>query len=372
MVKACVYIMFVVIIGIFSFSAGEYYSEREEEIKTEKLAVSEENTPEIIKEEMSFQTEEASLPDVLDNVLPTVVGITAISEDLNKGETVSMGSGVILSDMGYIVTNQHVVGESPKRIDVTLFDGSVEEGKLCWSDKSLDVAVVKIEGFIDTVAKIGESRNVRVGEDVFAIGNPLSLQFERSVTKGIISAVNRTISITVGDDLIYMEDLIQTDASINPGNSGGPLMNLKGEVIGINTIRVQSAEGMGFAVPINICESVIRSLETTGEFKTPYLGLYAYTSQMAKYLKKEKDNNEGLFVISLDREGPAYESGIRYGDAISEINDTPINTMLALRRELFKLKPGDSVYLTVISKGRVRRVEVICGDMTESGGGSNQ
>lgn len=231
---------------------------------------------------------------------------------------------------------------------------------------------VKISGTVMDVAKFGDSGALKVGEDVFAIGNPLSLQFERSVTKGIISALNRTITINGENSVLYMEDLIQTDASINPGNSGGPLMNSKGEVVGINTIRVQSAEGMGFAVPVNICESVITQLETKGEFKTPYLGLYAFTSQTAKYLKKESGDVDGLFVVSLDVNGPAYKGGLRYGDIIQEVNGREIKTMISLREELFKAGANSTVVLGVVSGNVKKEIEVKCGEMKKLYVGVNQ
>ncbi len=361
--KMFIYAVIVVLVGMFAFSAGEGSAEIRNTQIAQRVAVEE-------KETFNYENDE-SFPDVVERALPTVVGVEATAAR-SMGGGVSLGSGVIVSDMGYVITNHHVVGDNPSRIDVTLYDSSIREGKLCWSDKSLDVAVIRFEGYVPAVAKMGEYRNVRVGEDVFAIGNPLSLQFERSVTKGIVSAVNRTITIEDENGIMYMEDLIQTDASINPGNSGGPLMNENGEIIGINTVRVQSAEGMGFAVPVNICESVIESLETTGNFETPYLGLFAYTAQTAKYLKRDNSTREGLFVMSLDAKGPAYESGIKYGDMITAINSRNVTSMFELRRELFRHKDGEKVIITVVS-GRVKKdVEVTLGRMARNYMGSEQ
>lgn len=362
MIKAVLYVAILLLVGVFSFSAGEVSNRGVVEENAERLAITDEVVP-------VTEPREEDFTDVVARALPTVVGIEARGRVTSDG---SMGSGVIMSELGYIVTNQHVVGDNPSLIAVTLYDGSIREGRLCWSDKTLDVAVVKIEGNIPAVALMGEYESVRVGEDVFAIGNPLSLQFERSVTKGIVSAVNRTITINSGDTVVYMEDLIQTDASINPGNSGGPLMNRFGEVIGINTVRVQSAESMGFAVPVNICESVIDALEKTGEFETPYLGLYAYTSQTAKYLKKENGTENGLFVISLDKDGPSYKSGIKYGDMITRINNVAVNNMLKLRRELFKYRDGEKIVLSIVSDGRLNDVEVTLGKMKSGYLGTNQ
>ncbi|MBR5535097.1 MAG: trypsin-like peptidase domain-containing protein [Clostridia bacterium] len=362
--KILIYAVCLVLVGVFSFAAGENANRAEEEIVNERISIEATlPSPIIPKVEESF-------PDVVEKVLPSVVGIEAVRR--GSENTVSLGSGVIVSDMGFVITNHHVVGDKPYKIDVTLYDGTIKDGELCWSDRSLDVAVVKFEGEVPAVARMGEYESIRVGEDVFAIGNPLSLQFERSVTKGIVSAKNRTISIDDDKGKLYMEDLIQTDASINPGNSGGPLMNNFGEVIGINTVRVTSAEGMGFAVPVNICENVISALEEDGKFETPYLGLYAYTAQTAKYLRGERPPSDGLYVISLDVKGPAYEGGIRYGDIITGINGVKVKSMLELRRELFKYNRGDEIALSVVTRKDEKEITVTVDKLDNIYSGANQ
>lgn len=366
--KVFIYVFILACVSLFSFSAGEYYTKSQIPSAAEQVNVRSAET----EIPQADDESEKSITDIIEESLPSVVGISAKNNSADSDDTWNMGSGVIVSSMGYIITNQHVVGDSPKRISVTLYDGSVKEGKLIWSDKSLDIAAVKIDGNMPSVAKIGESDNIKVGEDVIAIGNPLSLQFERSVTKGIVSATGRTITVSSDGESMYMEDLIQTDASINPGNSGGPLINSKGEVIGINTIRVQEAEGMGFAVPINICESVIASLEETGSFETPYLGLYAYTSLTAKYLKKKEVESDGLFVVSLDRKGPAYSAGVRYGDVIVSANGERVTTMLALRRILFSVKKGEDISLIINSGGAEKEVVIKVGTMNYAYSGVNQ
>ena len=362
--KIVIYALLLVFVSLFSYAAGESAGEGQRDVVNERINLTE------VRSEPVIPKSEESLPDVIQRVLPSVVGIEAIEG--MRSETASLGSGVIVSEKGYIVTNHHVVGDNPYRIDITLYDGSVEKGELCWSDKALDLAVVKVSAPVPYAAQMGEYTSVRVGEDVFAIGNPLSLQFERSVTKGIVSAKNRSITIEDNLSVLHMEDLIQTDASINPGNSGGPLMNKEGHIIGINTVRVSSAEGMGFAIPINICESVIKKLEETGSFETPYLGLYAYTSRAANYLKGGKAAAEGLYVVSLDVNGPSYRSGIRYGDIITEINSVRVYSMIELRRELFKYGTDESIVLTVVSKNAEKKIEVNIAAMDQSSVGENQ
>lgn len=300
--------------------------------------------------------------DMLEKTLKCVVGISSAdaSQGVNKKTAWYMGSGVLASSDGYIITNHHVIGARPERIVVTLHDGETLEGETVWSDSSLDLAVVKISGTDYPYCKLGDAKTLRVGESVVAIGNPLSMQFERTVTAGIVSALGRSISIeNDAGESSYMEDLIQTDASINPGNSGGPLLNSNGEVIGINTIKVSTAEGMGFAVPINVCVPVIDRLQSVGQFRTPYLGLYAYTPAAARYLGADDDISEGMFIAKLDTQGPAFAAGLRYGDIITAVNGEAVNTMLSLREQLYKRQSGETVQIEFIRTGSRRRVDVM-------------
>lgn len=315
--------------------------------------------------ENTGQPQNAAIPlreDMLEGVLRCVVGIS--SADSSQGITNKtawyMGSGVLASSDGYIITNHHVIGARPERIEVTLHDGETLEGKTVWSDSTLDIAVVKIDGTDYAYCKLGDAKTLRVGESVVAIGNPLSMQFQRTVTAGIVSALGRSISVeNESGEQSYMEDLIQTDASINPGNSGGPLINSRGEVIGINTVKVSSAEGMGFAVPINVCAPVIQRLQNVGRFRTPYLGLYAYTPEAAKYLGADSNIKEGMFVAKLDTDGPAFAAGLRYGDIITAINGQKVNTMLSLREELYRRQGGEVIVVEFIRGGSRRRVDVM-------------
>lgn len=296
-----------------------------------------------------------TLSDVIEAALPSVVGVSSSGPADAAGSTYYMGSGVIATDDGYIITNQHVIGAGSGRIAVTLMSGSTREAREIWSDSALDLAVIKIDGERYSPAALGDAEALRVGDSVIAIGNPLSMQFERTVTAGIISALNRTITV---DSSGIMEDLIQTDASINPGNSGGPLINSAGEVIGINTIKVSSAEGMGFAVPINLCVPVIDRIRRSGEFHTPYLGLYAHTAEAARYLGTGSGFSRGLYVARLDSGGPAFEAGLRYGDIIMYADGSEVNTMLALRRQLFAHQPGESIRISYMRDGTLREAAV--------------
>ena len=343
----------LILIGTYTIFSGEEElppspTGRNMSIRTQELE--QEEPPSLLRE------------DMIEEALRCVVGISSAdsSQGINKKTQWYMGSGVLASSDGYIITNHHVIGARPQRIEVTLYSGETLEGETVWSDSSLDLAVVKIDGEGYAHCKLGDAKTVRVGENVVAIGNPLSMQFERTVTAGIISAVGRSISIENDDgEMGYMEDLIQTDAAINSGNSGGPLLNLNGEVVGINTIKVTSAEGMGFAVPINVCVPVIDRLKSVGQFKTPYLGLYAYTPAAAKYLGAAEDMKEGLFVAKLDTDGPAFAAGIRYADVITAVNGQKVNSMLSLREELYKRQSGEEIVVEFIRNMGKRRVSVM-------------
>ena len=278
-----------------------------------------------------------------------VVGITverAVRDNLfnrSRETEIGFGSGVIVSSDGYILTNNHVAGGKSNRIVVSLADGRNVEGVVVWSDPVLDLAAVKINLTGLTPLPLGDATTLEVGEHAIAIGNPLGLDFQRSVTSGIISALNRTISIETENGLNYMEDLIQTDASINPGNSGGPLLNAKGEVIGINTVKVTSAEGMGFAIPINIMKPVVARLVESGKFEEPYMGMFAYDGQTIPYIDGKAKMQKGIYVAHVDRNGPAYRAGIREGCIITRVDDNEINTMMQLRTYIYSRLPGDTV-----------------------------
>lgn len=271
--------------------------------------------------------------------------------DQNDGTEVGVGSGVIVSSDGYILTNNHVAGGKSKRIVVSLADGRYVDGEVVWADPVLDLAAVKVHLTGLTPLALGDASRLEVGEPAIAIGNPLGLEFQRTVTSGIISALNRTIRIDTESGPNYMEDLIQTDASINPGNSGGPLLNSNGEVIGINTVKVSSAEAMGFAIPINITKPIIDKLVHTGSFTEPYLGIFAYDKNVIPYIDGEANVQNGVYVAYVDTNGPAYSAGIREGCIIRQVDGTDINTMLQLRTYIYSKSPGDTVALTHLMHG---------------------
>ncbi|HHV29784.1 S1C family serine protease [Acetivibrio mesophilus] len=305
-----------------------------------------------------------TIQSVAENASRAVVGISVLKVDsssifdANAAQTWGVGSGVIVSPDGYILTNHHVAGGKSKRIIVSLIDGKNMDGVTVWSDSVLDLAVVKIESEGLPTIPLGDANRLKVGEAAIAIGNPLGLQFQRTVTSGIISALNRTIEIDTDQGRNYMEGLIQTDASINPGNSGGPLLNSRGEVVGINTVKVASAEGIGFAVPINVAIPIINKYANTGEFIEPYLGVFAYDKDIIPYIDGSVKVQNGVYVANVDENGPAYKSGIRVGCIMTQIDGEEISTMMQLRCVIYSKKPGDVVTIKHISNGKPETVQI--------------
>jgi len=294
------------------------------------------------------------------NITSAVVGI-AVSNDtpgisLNQslGNNYSVGSGFIVDPNGLIVTNYHVTGGRTSDVYVTLNGGDTITGGTIWSDEKMDLAVVKINVSGLPVSKLGDSANLKVGESAYAVGNPLGFEFQRTVTRGIVSAVNRSIKV----DNNYMENLIQTDASINPGNSGGPLINSNGEIIGINTVKVTSAEGIGFAIPVNIIKPIVEKIKSTGGFEEVDLGMVAYDKGMISNFSNKIRLNNGLYVNSVKSGGICEKAGIKKGDVISKIDGQEIDTMCDFKCKIFAKNYGSSAVLTVVSNGQSREVEI--------------
>ena len=299
--------------------------------------------------------------DMLQEVTESVVGISKLKNAGNtifstsSEEELGLGTGIIVSEKGYILSNSHVTGEKYSVCYVTLENGTTHNGTVVWSDSNLDLSITKVNAKGLKSVTLGNSDNIRVGESVYAIGNPIGFEFRRTVTSGIISAINRTIKIEEENSVSYMSDLIQTDATINPGNSGGPLILSNGEVIGINTVKISSAEGIGFAVPINIIKTIIQSYEQTDNFQEATIGISAYDKEVIPYLSAGATNFEnGIYVAQITPNGPASKTELKEGDIIRTIDGIELNTMNDLREYIYTKKPGDVITLN-ISRGKVTK-----------------
>ena len=280
---------------------------------------------------------------------PAVVGITNkayVRDFFNRVALTERGtgSGVIYDASGLIATNNHVV-EDAQEISVSLADGRTVKGKVLGADAATDLAVVKIEADNLPVATFGDSDSLQVGEPAIAIGNPLGLEFRGSVTVGIISALNRSISI--GERKF---NLIQTDAAINPGNSGGALVNADGEVVGINSakIAVTNVEGIGFAIPINSAKPILDQLAGQGRVVRPYVGASLIDKEIAQRYGLDLDLRGGLFIMKVVAGGPLHRAGIRSGDIITKFDGEKVESVADLRTKIGTHKVGDTVTVTVL------------------------
>jgi S1-C subfamily serine protease len=280
--------------------------------------------------------EEANVVRIARQVSPAVVSVAQAEG--------GSGSGVIVRPDGVVLTNAHVVGMS-RTVRVGLADGRRIEGRVIGRDAALDVAVVRIDASNVPVAPIGDSDRLEVGQTAIAIGNPLGL--ERTVTTGVISAVNRS------PRGFMLDGLIQTDAAISPGNSGGPLLDSRGRVIGINAavLQARGAQGLGFAVPINLAQNVAEQILATGRVVRSFLGVEYrdVEPEMAEQFRLAV--REGIVVVSISPSTPAERAGVERGDIITRVDDTPIKQGGDLRRVLRDRRPGDNVRITVVRMG---------------------
>lgn len=285
---------------------------------------------------------------------PAVVTVVNTISQAQK----ATGSGVIISDDGYIITNNHVV-ESQNRLQVIYNDGSYHDAELIGTDAFADIAVIRVRDDVPASAALGDSDALQPGETVIAIGSPLG-EFQNSVTVGVISALNRTIQDA------GMEGLIQTDAAINHGNSGGPLINLRGEVIGINTLVVRggsstlsgldAAQGLGFAVPSNIVREVSDALIANGRVERPYIGIEYALLTPEDLLAGVGTDHGALITAVLDN--PARTVGLQRGDIITQVNGEDVTSRMSLQRLLMQYKPNDTVTLTVVRDGQEQQVQI--------------
>jgi len=269
------------------------------------------------------------------------------------------GSGFIINQEGYVLTNEHVVRKADK-IKVTLSDGREFDGEVIGSDVTSDMAIVKIKADHLPTVTLGNSDELRVGEIVIAIGNPYGLQ--QTVTMGVVSAKGR--SIPTGIEGHIYRNFIQTDTAINPGNSGGPLLNIKGEVVGINTAIIPYAQGIGFAIPINMAKRNIDDLINLGKVRRSWLGVYIQevTPEIAKQFGLPEDA-KGVLVGDVVKDSPAEEAGIKRGDIIIKVNDEEVNSPGELQDKIRDIDIGEKANIEIMRDGKAIRFIVKIGEM---------
>ena len=284
-------------------------------------------------------------------VIVSVSGVIDYSGIIPQ-ETDGIGSGFIINEEGYILTNYHVI-KGAKEVTVTLSDGNEVKAKIVNYDENRDVAMLKISDDsvkVPAVVELGDSDALKPGEEVIAIGTPLSKEFNQTVTKGIVSAVNRNVETDSGQQV----NLIQTDAAINPGNSGGPLVNTKGEVVGINNMKIasDSVEGIGFSIPINEIKDRIEALSK------PILNLGISIREITSDLSKQLKLEEGLYIVEVTEFSPAEKAGLKGGDLIVKFDGKRIKTFDELKEIRDTKEEGDIVSVEVIRNGENKTFNV--------------
>jgi len=294
--------------------------------------------------------DESSVLEVIEKVTRSVVNINTVRllHDFyyQVVPVQGMGSGFIIDPKGYILTNNHVIGGAEK-IDVTLASGEVHPGKIVGTCVSDDIAVVKVDGKNLPTAELGDSDQLKVGQTVFAIGNPFGLAGGPTVTKGVISAVKRSIRSESG----LIENLVQTDASINPGNSGGPLVDIHGRVVAINTAIVPFAQGIGFAIPVNSAKRCSTEIITHGRVMRPWLGVsgLSLTSEIASHYNLPVER--GALITEVMPDSPAENAEMERGDIIIGFGDKAINSVEDLIKEIQKRKIGEKARVLLLRNG---------------------
>ncbi len=299
---------------------------------------------------------------VAEKATPSVVGVTTTTIDRNSifdfaTESKSVGTGIIVDSKGFILTNSHVIQDGRfKSVNVLFNDGTTSPAEVLWFDPTLDLAVIKTNKTGLTPAELGDSDKVRVGDIAIAIGNPLGLDLQKTVTQGIISGLDRTITTENNK----MTGLFQTDASINGGNSGGPLLDQNGNVIGINTAKAQTGEGIGFAIPINTAKKIVQTVITSGGYEKVLLGVKAidlkfYEASTGKHINGA---DRGIIVKEVIPGSSADKADVKPDDVIIKVDKTNIDGMTDLQKVLYNYSAGSKATLSVIRNGKEVKLHV--------------
>ncbi|MEH7225302.1 trypsin-like peptidase domain-containing protein [Bacillus sp. JJ1566] len=315
----------------------------------------------------------SSVADMVEDASKGIVGITSMQAQqnpFNRSNSQSVpsgtGSGVIFQkdgDKAYIVTNNHVI-ENANEVEISLYNGEKTMAKLIGTDPLTDLAVLEIDSKdVEAVLQFGDSESLRPGDEVFAIGNPLGLDLSRTVTSGIVSAKDRSISVDTSAGSWEL-NVIQTDAAINPGNSGGALLNTQGQVIGINSLKIANSgvEGLGFAIPSNDVVPIINNLIESGKIERPFIGIgLADLAEIPRmyYADLPEDIKEGVIVTSVAQNSAAEKAGMKMTDVIVKINDTEVKGSMDLRKYLYsKVKIGDEIELSFYRGGKLETAKL--------------
>lgn len=316
--------------------------------------------------------EESDLKKAINNVYESTIYIEVSS---NKG-TISSGSGFVYKEddrYGYILTNYHVI-DGGNKFNVTFTDGSDADAQLISGDEYYDIAVLKVtKDKIKSISAIGNSSNLELGDTVFTVGAPLGKEYMGTITKGIVSGINRMVSVQLGSGN-YLMEVIQTDAPINSGNSGGPICNIRGEVVGITSSKLAGTgiEGMGFAIPINSVMDVIENIETGKQIVRPYLGVQlvdltnTFALQYYYGIKISSDVEFGAVLSYVEEKKPADKAGLKTGDVIVEIDGEKIDDVSHFKYVLYKHKVGDSIKVKYYRENKLEETTIVLSEAIEN------
>ena len=330
------------------------------------------NQPTAQADELNLGKNQEAVTQAIDETSKAVVGVSNIQDTRQGAQKAGTGSGVIYKedgDQAFVATNHHVV-ENASSLEVILSGGKKVDAELMGSDPLTDLAVLRIDSeHVEKVADLADADNVEVGQTAIAIGNPLGMEFAGSATKGIVSGLNRNIPVDINGDQQpdWQTEVIQTDAAINPGNSGGALINLQGEVIGINSMKIakEEVEGIGFSIPMNVAKPVIEDLETNGEVERPYMGVSLQDvsqvpgAALQQQLNLPSDVTNGVIVGGVEQGSPAQEAGLEQYDVITKMDGKEVKSLMDLRQYLYnETENGDTVELTVYRDGQQTTAEL--------------
>lgn len=308
-------------------------------------------------------TETNTIKTAINEIYDAVV----VVETYKNNTLYSTGTGFIYkedNENGYLITNHHVI-EGGNKFIITLSEGEETEATLLGSDEYSDIAVLKIpKESVKQVAKLGESANMEIGDTVFTVGSPMGKEYMGTVTKGILSGKNRTVKVSSGNNSLMLE-VLQTDAAINPGNSGGPLVNINGEVIGVNSMKLveDRIEGMGFAIPMEIVTTLIDKLETGQKIERPLIGIEMADIDNSFYLYRQgiiipEDVDKGVVVTKVSDNYPAGKAGLQKGDIILSINDTEIEDSTHFKYLLYKYNIGDEITIKYYRDKKIQETKI--------------
>ena len=370
-------LLLIVLVGFFSGILGSLvilqFNQKQEITKQNSTGI----TQTAVKNENSTTQAVDKVKDAVVSIITysgnsqnSFVGADDTDIDSNTEQVNSEGSGVIYKKEGesaYLVTNTHVINGA-KKVDVRLTDGTKVPGEIVGSDTYSDIAVVKISSEkVSTVAEFGDSSKLAVGETAIAIGSPLGSEYANTVTQGIVSSLNRHVSLKAEDGQAISTNAIQTDTAINPGNSGGPLINIQGQVIGITSSKIASnggtsVEGLGFAIPANDVKNIIKQLEKDGKVTRPALGIHMInltnlsTADLQK-LKLPDNVTSGVAVRSVQKNMPANGHLQQY-DVITKVDDTKISSTTELQNALYSHSIGDEITVTYYRNGKEEKTTI--------------